>query len=74
MTDLVFRTGDFLHSAGWGVVRILLFQCPVALFVYLGFTRMTNVHETIVVGSVCIVLACLSWVAGWALRYILART
>jgi hypothetical protein len=71
---VLIRLGDFLYRAGWVISGLLLFDFPATIFAYSGFfPRMTNVADTIAVGFACTAVGCLSWFAGRALRYVLAR-
>jgi hypothetical protein len=63
------RLGHVFYRAAGVIAGLLLFACPAAIFTVLGFAPMTNVAEAMAVGFVCIVMACLSWVAGQAIRY-----
>jgi len=74
MNPVVGQLGHVLCRVGDVVAGILLIGCPVAIFTFLGFARMTSIPEAMAVGFVCIVMACLSWVAGRAMNYILAGT
>jgi len=74
MSAVVGQLGHVLLRVGDVIAGILLIRCPVAIFTFLGFARMTNIAEAIAVGFVCIVMAGLSWVAGRAMHYIVAGT
>ena len=74
MNAVVGQLGQVLLRVGEVIAGILLIRCPVAIFTFLGFARMTNIAEAIAVGLVCIVMAGLSWVAGRAMHYIVAGT
>ncbi len=74
MNAVVGQLGHVLCRVGDAVVGVLLIGCPVAIFIFLGFARMTNIVEAIAVGFVCIVMAGLSWVAGRAMSYIVDET
>lgn len=71
---LMNAVGHVLLRVGDVIAGILLIRCPVAIFTFLGFARMTNIAEAIAVGFVCIVMAGLSWVAGRAMHYVVAGT
>ena len=58
------------HRAVWAMIRTFLFGCPAVIFTYLGFARMTNLAEVVVVSFLCIVMTSLSWVAGRAILMI----
>jgi hypothetical protein len=47
---------------------VLQFSIPAGISVAFGFARLTNLRETVAAAFVCTVTACLSWVAGRALR------
>jgi hypothetical protein len=74
MNAFAGQLGHVLLRVGDVIAGILLIRCPVAIFTFLGFARMTSIAEAIAVGSVCIVMAGLSWVAGRAMHYIVAGT
>jgi hypothetical protein len=58
----------------WVTSRLLLFDFPPTIFAYSGFVaRLTNVDEAIEIGFHCAAIACLSWLAGRAMAYVLAR-
>jgi hypothetical protein len=68
------RVGDFLYRAGWVVSGLLLFDFPPTIFAYFGFVaRLTNVDEMFKIGFSCTAIACLSWLAGRTMGYVLAR-
>jgi hypothetical protein len=68
------RLGEFLYRAGWAISGLLLFYFPPTIFAYSGFVaRLTNVGETIEIGVACTAIACLSWLAGWGMGFLLAR-
>lgn len=73
MNPVVGQLGPVLWRVGDIVAGIFLIGCPVAIFTLLGFARMTNIAEARAVGFVCIVMAGLSWAAGRAMSYILAK-
>lgn len=64
MSEVIQQLGYASHRAAWVMIRALLFGCPAAIFTYLGFARMTNLAEVLVVSFLCIVMTCLSWLAG----------
>jgi len=71
---VLMRFGDFLYWVGWVISGILLFDFPATIFAYSAFAaRLTNVYDTILLGSSCMTIGCLSWLAGRAMGYILAR-
>jgi ammonia channel protein AmtB len=55
------------------MIRTFLFGCPAVIFTYLGFVRMTNLAEVVVVSFLCIVMTCLSWVAGRAMMLMITE-
>src|SRR6516225_4941831 len=68
------RLGYFLYRAGWVISGLLLFDVPPTIFAYSGFVaRLTNVGETIEIGFACTAIACLSWLAGRGMGFLLAR-
>ena len=68
------RLGEFLYRVGWVISGLLLFDFPPTIVAYSGFVaRLTNVNELVEIGFVCTAIACLSWLAGRALGYGLAR-
>jgi hypothetical protein len=68
------RLGDFLYRAGWVISGLLLFDFPPTIFAYSGFVaRLTNVDEMVKIGFLCTAIACLSWLAGRAMAYVLTR-
>jgi hypothetical protein len=73
MSAVFHRLGYASHRAAWAMIRTFLFGCPAAIFTYLGFARMTNLAEVIVVSFLCIVMTCLSWVAGRAMMLIITE-
>jgi ammonia channel protein AmtB len=56
------------------MIRTFLLGCPAAIFTYLGFARMTNMAEVLVVSFLCIVMTCLSWVAGRAMLLMITES
>ena len=57
-----------------GLSGLLLLDFPATIFAYSGFfPRLTNVADMIAIGFACTAVGCLSWFAGRALRYALAR-
>lgn len=74
MTMFVFRLGDFLHWIAGTVVGLLLLECPAVIFAYSAFvSRMTSGYDVIKLGVASTALACLSWLAGRAMQYVLSR-
>jgi hypothetical protein len=74
VTVFVFRLGDFLYRTAWRLAGLLLFECPAAIFAYSVFvSRMSSARDTIMVSVASFTLACLSWLAGRAMQYVLAR-
>ena len=68
------RLGEFLYRSGWAISGLLLFDFPPTIFAYSGFVaRLTNVGETIETGFACSAIACLSWLAGRGMEFLLAR-
>jgi hypothetical protein len=67
MSEVFQQLGYASHRAAWIMIRTFLFGCPAAIFTYLGFARMTNVAEFVVVAFLCVVMTCLSWIAGRAI-------
>jgi hypothetical protein len=71
---VLIRLGEFLYRAGWMISGLLLLDFPATIFAYSGFfPRLTNVADMIAIGFACTAVGCLSWFAGRALRYALAR-
>ena len=53
---------------------LLLFDVPPTIFAYSGFVaRLTNVGEAIQIGFACTAIACVSWLAGRGMGFLLAR-
>jgi len=68
------RLGDFLYRVGWVISGLLLFDVPPTIFAYSGFVaRLTNIDETIQIGFACTAIACLSWLAGRGMGFLLPR-
>jgi hypothetical protein len=73
--SMVFQQlGQASYRAAWVMIRTFQFGCPAAIFTYLGFARMTNLAEVIVVSFLCIVMTCLSWVAGRAMLLMITES
>jgi hypothetical protein len=71
---MVQKLGPVLWRVGDIVAGILMVGGPAVFFtLLLSFALMANIAETIAMAQVCIVMAGLSWAAGWAMRYILAE-
>jgi hypothetical protein len=71
---VLIRLGDFLYRAGWVIAGLLLFEFPATIFAYSGFvSRLTTAADTVFVGISCTTIGCLSWLAGRAMGYFLAR-
>jgi ammonia channel protein AmtB len=70
MSVVFQQLGYASNRAAWVMIRTFMLGCPAAIFTYLGFARMTNLAEVIVVSFLCVVMTCLSWVAGRAMQMI----
>jgi hypothetical protein len=71
---MVLRLGEFLYRAGRVISGLLLLDIPATISAYSGFfPRLTNAADTIAIGFACTATACLSWLAGRAMAYVLAR-
>jgi hypothetical protein len=69
---VVQKLGPVLWRAGDIVAGILMIGGPAAIFILLlSFALVASIAETIDMAQVCVVMAGLSWAAGWAMRYIL---
>jgi ammonia channel protein AmtB len=67
MSAVFQQLGHASQRAVWLMIKTFLFGCPAMIFTYLGFARMTDPAEVIVVSFLCIVMTCLSWIAGYAM-------
>jgi hypothetical protein len=74
MSAVFQQLGHASHRAAWLMIRTFLLGCPAAIFTYLGFARMTNMAEVLVVSFLCIVMTCLSWVAGRAMLLMITES
>jgi hypothetical protein len=74
MNAIVGLLGYTFCRVGDVIADVFLIGCPAAIFTFLGFARLTNIAEAIVVSLFCIMMACLSWVAGRVMHYIVSRT
>jgi hypothetical protein len=74
MSVVFQQLGHVSHRAAWVMIRTFLFGCPAAIFTYLGFARMTSLAEVIVVSFLCVVMTCLSWVAGRAILLMITES
>jgi hypothetical protein len=74
VTVFVLRLGDFLYGMAWRLAGLLLFECPAVIFAYSAFaSRMSSARDTIMMSVASFALAGLSWLAGRAMQYVLAR-
>jgi hypothetical protein len=74
MSIVIQHLGYASHRAVWAMIRTFLFGCPAVISTYLGFARMTNLAEVAVMTFLCILMTCLSWVAGRAMMLMITET
>jgi threonine/homoserine/homoserine lactone efflux protein len=74
MNGIFHHLGNALYWSALALAGILLFELPATIFAYLGFARLTSTTEALASTFIYAAMACLSWVAGKALRYVIGRT
>ena len=47
---------------------IFQFGIPAGLFIAFGFARLANMRETFTAAFICIAIAFLSWIVGFAMK------
>jgi hypothetical protein len=61
----------FIYQTVSATSNILTLGFPVAIFALVGFTRLASPIEAVSAISLCSFMACLSWIAGRAMKNVL---
>jgi len=68
MKVIFHRWGRARYETVNAASTVLQFGIPAGISIILGFARLTNLRETLAAAFICSVMACLSWVAGRAMK------